>query len=456
MSKKAKIYYFRAPNMPNKTAKLEQIRQTSMPEIIQNAELIRPDKNGNWINQTDNDFEDLIPLCSKKTKLSKEPKDEKAIFKLFSLGVVTARDAWVYDFKKQNLQKKVTHFIEKYNNEVERLKGISKKNVNDKIDYSIKWTRAVKNDLVKGKKYIFEKDNIVKMGYRPFVKKYLYFARDLNEMQYKQRDIFGEKASLSNQTIILSDTAFRSTFTAISAKVITELHFAASTDGFNCLPFYRYEEGKRLENITDWALGEFRETYKVFENLIGLEEGLEREIEKIDIFHYVYGVLHNPEYRQKYEQNLKRDFPRIPFYKDFWQWADWGKELMHLHLNYETAKKYPLKKTDKPLKNPEATPKAKLRRDKKTDEIILDEVTTLSNIPTEAWDYKLGNRSALEWILDQYKEKKPRDKTIAEKFNTYRFADYKESVIDLLRRVCTVSIETMRIIGEMEKVDSKV
>ena len=166
----------------------------------------------------------------------------------------------------------------------------------------------------------------------------------------------------------------------------------------------------------------------------------------------MYGVLHDPKYRQKYEQNLKRDFPRIPFYvyADFWQWANWGKQLMDLHLDYEKIEKYPLKRTDISLKNPDAIPKPRLRRDK-TDAIILDDITTLSDIPSEAWEYKLENRSALEWVLDQYKEKKPRDKTIAEKFNTYRFADYKEEVIELLQKVCAVSVETMRIIREMEQ-----
>lgn len=70
---------------------------------------------------------------------------------------------------------------------------------------------------------------------------------------------------------------------------------------------------------------------------------------------------------------------------------------------------------------------------------------------SKAWEYRLGNRSAIEWILEEYKERKPKDPTIAEKFNTYRFADHKEKVIDLIGRVCTVSVETMKIIREMEK-----
>jgi predicted helicase len=157
-------------------------------------------------------------------------------------------------------------------------------------------------------------------------------------------------------------------------------------------------------------------------------------------------VLHNPAYRTKYELNLKREFPRIPFYDDFNKWSAWGKELMELHINYEQVKPFGLKEeTNKNIKNP----KAKLKADKPKGLIILDDATTLSGIPKAAWEYKLGNRSAFEWILDQYKEKKPKDTTIAAKFNTYKFADYKEEVINLLDRVCTVSVETVRIVGEM-------
>ncbi|MBM2817256.1 MAG: helicase domain protein [Ignavibacteria bacterium] len=172
------------------------------------------------------------------------------------------------------------------------------------------------------------------------------------------------------------------------------------------------------------------------------------DISKEDIFHYVYAVLHNPEYRKKYELNLKREFPRIPFYGDFWKWAEWGKKLMDLHINFETVEPFPLDRID--IWDKERTPKAKLKADKQYGIITLDEQTTLQGIPKEVWDYKLGNRSALEWILDQYKEKTPKDPTIREKFNIYKFADYKEKVIDLLMRVTTVSVETMKIIGEME------
>lgn len=203
-------------------------------------------------------------------------------------------------------------------------------------------------------------------------------------------------------------------------------------------------------------LGELATLKKVSEHF-KLETGTgkgARKITKEAIFHYCYAVLHAPVYREKYAQNLKREFPRIPFYANFWQWADWGRVLMEWHIGYESVESCALTRTDIPDEKARAAgqaPKAMLKADKDAGRIQLDSETTLSGIPPEAWDYKLGNRSALEWILDQYKEKKPEDPTIREKFDTYRFADYKDKVIDLLMRVATVSVCTVEITRRMQE-----
>lgn len=185
----------------------------------------------------------------------------------------------------------------------------------------------------------------------------------------------------------------------------------------------------------------------------GRSAGRSVPITKDDIFHYVYGVLHDPVYRETYQQNLKREFPRIPFYPDFWAWAGWGKRLMELHIGYETVEPWPLSRLDTPdekAREAGVAPKAVLKADKDNGIIRLDSETTLSGIPAEVWSYRLGNRSGLEWILDQYKEKTPKDPTIREKFNTYRFADYKEHVIDLIARVTRVSVETVAMTEAMK------
>lgn len=250
-------------------------------------------------------------------------------------------------------------------------------------------------------------------------------------MRYQMPNIFPDT---KDANVVIAINQSTKPFNILASKYLVDLHFNGDS---NCISLYRYDkEGKRIDNITDWGLNQFAKQYKT------------KKITKEDIFHYTYAVLHNPAYRVKYELNLKREFPRIPFYSDFNKWAAWGKALMELHIGYEAAKPYLLTETAKGATD---SPKAKLKAVKTTGTIEIDENTELTGIPPEAWEYKLGNRSAIEWILDQYKESKPKDTTIAEKFNTYRFADYKAQVIDLLKRVCTVSVETMKIISEMNE-----
>lgn len=393
---------------------------------------VLPDAKGNWINQTDNDFDSLVPVCSKEVKRGKGGNE--AIFELFSSGVKSQRDEWVYDFSKDALKNKMKFFVEVYQN------TFKNKNYADK--YIIKWDRELESYLNRGIEKEFEEGKIVKSIYRPFVAQWFYFDKYFNGMTYQWDSIYNTKQH--NVVIAFNAVGGSKAFHCLASDQIMDLHLTGDSQ---CLPLYRYDSaGNRVENITDWALGLFRQTYKVSENLIGLKEAdLAQPIKKTDIFHYVYAVLHAPAYRAKYEQNLKRDFPRIPLYEDFWKWATAGKALMDLHLHYETAPPYALTRQETELSN-SATPKPKLKADKLLGLLQLDEVTTLAGVPPQAWAYKLGNRSALEWVLDQYKEHKPTDPTIAAKFNTYRFADYKEQVIDLLKRVCTVSVETMKIV----------
>ena len=147
---------------------------------------------------------------------------------------------------------------------------------------------------------------------------------------------------------------------------------------------------------------------------------------------------------------MLREFPRLPLHEDFATWVRLGQELLDLHIGFEDAEPFALERVDKDRDSG----KAALKADKVSSTIVLDSKTTLTGVPVEAWDYRLGSRSALEWVLDQYKERTPRDPTIRERFNTYRFADHKEKVIDLLQRVCTVSVETVRIVSQLNSLTS--
>jgi predicted helicase len=350
---------------------------------------------------------------------------------LYTLGVNTNRDEWVYDIDKSNLDHKMSYFTDIYNQCVEE----------NKEDLSIKWSSSLRSYAKQRLKTSYRKILIQKSLYRPYCKLEHYteklFNHRLTSNHYKMHS---NTLKSVNKVIAISNVSSSKLFHCLASDTLVDLHLTGDSQ---CISLYSYDDSEnRIDNITDWGLKQFQNYYD------------DVSITKLDIFHYTYAVLHNPAYREKYELNLKQEFPRIPFYDNFRIWVAWGRQIMDLHINYETIEPYGLKRIDLPAENGTAkSPKVKLKADKDKGTIVLDTDTSLHGVPCEAWEYKLGNRSALEWILDQYKEKKPRDKTIAEKFNTYRFADYKEQVVDLLQRVCTVSVETIKIIEKMKVAD---
>lgn len=454
-----------------KEEKLKWIETKQFQNIA--FEHITPQKN-NWISLADNDWEDLILTIDKRNKLTNKVKNPHVLYLKFSNGTVTNRDEWVYDFDKKNLLKKMKYFCDEYNSFVEKWKqfiksGKIKNLTSDKImkiseefvnnkGTSIKWSsRLFRDKLIKDRSLEVNENHIRLVSYRPFVKKELYFDYIPIDIRGQLYDFFPTK-DFKNKIISFNGPNLKY-WNSFAFQEVLDLGFFFG--GSQCIPFqFQNNNGKTIDNITNWGLKQFQTHYS------------DENITKENIFHYTYGVFHNPAYRKKYELNLKREFPRLPFYEDFRQWTDWGKQLMDLHLGYKKEKPFDLKRTDiqiqpkikganqkKLFKNDtvdrtKGKLKVKLKANKEKDIIKLDEQTSLSGIPSEAWEYKLGNRPALEWILNQYKEKKPRDKTIAEKFNTYRFTNYKEQVIELLKKVTTVSVETMKIIKQMENANT--
>ncbi len=409
------VFYDEVKDYAKSDEKLDYIVQNSFENLP--FEHIQPDKDNNWINLVENDWEDMIPVADKAVK---NGKGLDAVFKLYSTGISTNRDEWITDIDSNNLEHKMAYLVRGYDN------------ATDKYEDTIKWSRNLKHRFTKKLKEPYLSSRITSYYYRPYFKTNLY----LSELFIDEHGMDGSFNKGANSIICISTKSM----VYISTNSHTDLHFTGDTQ---CLPLYSYDkDGNRHDNITDWALAEFRAHYA------------DAAITKTDIFHYVYAVLHHPAYKAKYELNLKRSFPRIPYYDGFRTWAEWGKELMELHIGFETATPYPLARIDTEL-DTIGSPKAKLKADKEHGSIILDEITSLTGIPSTAWEYKLGNRSALEWVLDQYKEKKPKDPTIAKLFNTYRFADYKDKVIDLLMRVCTVSVKTMEIVAAMTAIDTK-
>jgi predicted helicase len=405
---------------------------------------IKPDADGNWLNLTSNDFDTLLPLASKETKAAKTAAKERAVFKLFSQGVKTNRDEWVWSPSPSQLIERVGHLISSFNQQSAAFtQGAN-------LENDLKWTRKLKRILSERGQLSVHPESVRSALYRPFVRASLYFDRELNEDWYQLDQVFG--GSLQNTVMTVTEAGSQKPFMSLATETVFDYHLVGAAAAANSFPLYRYDEtGSRTDNITDWALKQFTAHYA---EETGKGKGA-RKITKEAIFHYCYAVLHDPLYREKYAQNLKREFPRIPFYAQFWQWAAWGEQLMALHIGFEAVEPFALTRVDEPDTKARAAgqhPKALLKSDPAAGSITLDTETTLRGVPPEAWAYKLGNRCAIDWVLDQHKEKKPKDPTIREKFDTYRFADHKEKVVELLKRVTTVSVETVKITEAMKGV----
>ena len=435
------IHYARREDAELAKDKLAFLGQATIDGI--DFQAITPDRRHEWLNQSNSDFDTLLPLANRETKLAKRFEDERAVFGLCSLGVSTNRDDWVYDFNETKLLSKAKYFADTYNGLIE--------GSNIQFPAVIKWSSTLRDSFRRHQRILMDEASVVSSLYRPFtVKSYFASSTMSDRLTRNHFEIFGEGLSQQNRLICLTGPGSVHFSTLAADKCVEKKYCDTSNSVTFCLPLYRYTaEGERVCNITEWGIRQFNDHYRQewggdFESLAG-PEGIAAE----DIFAYTYAVLHDPAYRQEYRIDLLREFPRLPFYPDFPVWKQMGQELLDLHIGFESADPYPLERVDL-AGDPRRTI---LRADREKGTIILDDKTTLIGVPPQAWEYQLGSRSALEWVLDQYKERKPRDPTIAERFNTYRFADYKEKVIDLLMRVCTVSVKTVEIVNRMSAID---
>ncbi len=401
-----------------------------------------------WTRQGNSDFDSFVPLGSKLAKAADHER-RGVLFGQYSLGVSTNRDAVVCDFTSVTLETKVQRFCDAYNAEVIRFqRGGKGKQLDEflRYDAGVKWSETLKANLVRGRFAEIKPGAIRTSLYRPFAKVMLYY----DSLFVDRPALFSEilptdKAELENVHISVPTIGSRSAFWSLAAKLITNLNLA-SIDAVQCFPFYTYDAdgSNRRENITDWALSQFRAHYQ------------DASTSKWDIFHYVYAVLHHPTYRERYAANLRRELPRIPFVKAgpsgrngggpqddkavFRALVKAGEKLADLHVNYEKQPEYPLKRTENG-KLDWRVQKMRLGKDKTS--LVYNSFLTLSGIPPETYEYRLGNRSGLEWVVDQYQVSTDKRSGIV---NDPNRADDPEYIVRLIGQVITVSIETVKIV----------
>ena len=400
---------------------------------------IVPDQRYTWLTEgLHAEFETFIPMGIKRRKAAKD-EDREAIFRLYSLGVATNRDILAYSFNLELLQERVSTFIEIYNSTVDRKKrhdpNIPVENFIDTNDPRIKWTRQVKASLKKLESSNYEDSHFRSALYRPFTQKYLYFDNFWNEERYQQYRIFPTpKTETENRVIIVPSVGGRSNYWCFCTDIIPNLTLT-SIDGSQCFPFYTYDENgsNRRENITDWVLEQFRSHYG------------DETITKWDIFHYTYALLHHPTYRERYQANLKRDLPHLPYAPNFQEFVQAGQRLGEIHIGYEDADEYRIKKTETPG-NPLDWHVEKMKLSKDKTQLVYNDFLTLDGIPAKAFDYRLGNRSALEWVIDQYRVKTDKRSGIV---NDPNCLDDPQYIVKLIGKVIAVSLETVEIVESL-------
>ena len=433
----AEIFYARVDEIWRKE---DKYRYLDSKQHCRNIEWkpITPDRRYTWLTEgLHAEFETFIPIGTQEAKAEKS-EGMDVIFHRFSNGISTARDAWVYDFNRNTLTENMNQLIGTYNAEVDRWKRRENQdaNVDDFVvydDVKIKWSSGLKQKLESGQILEFTGAKIRQALYRPFTKSNLYFDRMINDRVLVFPSIFPTpETEMENRVIIVSDHGFRADFSTLMADLIPDLHTLAASDSFQCFPFYTYDEDgtNRRENITDWALAQFRAHYQ------------DEAITKWDIFHYVYALLHHPNYRERYQANLKRDLPHLPYTPDFWDFAKAGKRLGEIHIGYEEVPEHQLTF----IENREVpinwrVEKMKLSKDK--TQLVYNDFLTLEGIPEKAFGYRLGNRSALEWVIDQYRVKTDKRSGIV---NDPNREDDPRYIVKLIGKVITVSLETVEIV----------
>ena len=414
----AKIFYTSVPRTWKAFEKFEYLDRLKELDLA-TWETVHPDGGHAWIKPGIlRDTEKFIPMAINNSKTG--------LYASYSLGVSTNRDGTVIGFGRDPLAKGVADLSNTYNLEATKAKVTI-----SKLSDSIKWSSTLKDKLKRDVRINFSDQRIRSYVYRPFTKLFIYFDSVLIDRPGHTANLF--PCGGENIGICVTGPGSDKPFVSLVANDMLDLHLVGAGCTTQCFPFYTYNEdgSRREENITDWALDEFRRHYG------------DPSIKKCEIFRATYAVLHHPEYRTRYAANLKRELPRIPFVPQFNEYARIGGALMKLHIEYERQPEYPLERREKGTLNWRVE-KMTLSKDK--TQLKYNDFLTLCGIPPEVYEYRLGNRSALEWVVDQYRVTTDSRSGIV---NDPNREDDPEYIVRLIGQMVTVSIGTVQLVEEL-------
>ncbi|MDC7955430.1 DEAD/DEAH box helicase family protein [Fusobacterium simiae] len=451
---KAKIYYYDIGDYLSREEKLSKINDfKSIGSKKMDWQILNPNEEGDWINQRNDKFKDFIPLIDKDNKNNKE-----TFFTMSSNGVVTSRDSWVYSYSKINLEKNMKETIAFYNKEIEKILNVRKKDKNKAVEdiidtnpKNISWSRALKKraDLYKFDE--FNKSDIVISLYRPFTKQYLYFNKFWNETP-AQQDKF--KASLSIGTVGIGGNK------EFSITILNNIGDFQTLQNANFYPLYYIEEDSKDKSLFETLDGVEKENKKdgISDYIYNLaKEKYSTKITREDIFYYVYGFLHNEDYKKEFEADLKKLIPRLPLvddYNTFKIYSDIGRELANLHLNYENIERDSNIIVEGEESNNFKVEKMRFENKDKKDIIIFNSNIKIKNIPLEAYDYQVNGKSAVEWIVERYTVSVNKDSGIENNPNLWCEENKNPRyILDLLLSIISLSLKTNELIKKLPKIE---
>jgi predicted helicase len=441
------IYFHDIGDYLSREQKLEKIGNFASVAGIETANgwiAVEPDDNGNWINQGLADFDELLPLASKGSS-------QVSLFPIYSSGMKTNRDAWCYNSSKRHLASITKASIAYFNS----LDPTYSPSANER---KFKWCQKTLGDLSNGKKYSFEGAKLRISHYRPFCRQWLYMDSRLNWSKYLTDRYFPDTKA-NNRVICASAPGFRGEFSVLMSDTLPSIHFG-DMSGSQCFPLYVFDQNDFTEGLFDQNSSESRDGISDAGFAYFAKAYPSEQISKEDLFYYVYGILHSPDYRERFADNLSKELPRIPAVKkaeDFWAFSKAGRALAELHLNYETVEPYPLKIEAKgELSNADYRVE-KMKFAKKGDKstVIYNERITIKGIPEAAWDYVVNGKAALDWVMERQAVRVDKASGIVNDANdwaTETMGDPKYS-LELFQRVVTVSLQTQKIVGALPVLD---
>ncbi|GAA7072154.1 hypothetical protein HpBGD3_11230 [Helicobacter pylori] len=441
------IFYYEVEDYLKREAKLNLLANFENLESVP-FEKITPNNKGDWINQRNDGFEKLIPL--KRDKKLQNP----SVFDINSLGVVSGRDPWVYNFSPNALSQSVRKCIETYNADLKRFnecfresfkqrtKGVKSgdlyKQLNDKEittdKTKIAWTAGLKNHLIKNKNLPESNEKCIRLAlYRPFNKQWLYWDKDLINRQGEFSKIFPDKSV--HNVVINTGAGNGKDFSALVSDFISDYSLILPNQAY---PLYHYDDlGNRHYAISGYALNLFRKHYE--DNSITEEE----------IFYYIYAILHHKGYLEKYKNSLKKEEPRIALSPDFKELSVLGKQLAELHLNYESGEMHDSVQHTTLMNAEEKGYYDVEKMTKKGDRIIYNKNIAITKIPQKAFEYVVNGKSAIDWVIERYQKTTDKDSLIENNPNHYAGGKY---VFELLCRVIKLSEKSVDLI---EKISEK-